>query len=162
MHFANCFDFLFAFPLEAFEAYLVFISSLTAGIRVEISWKRGRRNNFINTGSDRHHHQLSYSHWICLVWARHFFSYNFAYLSRKVIFQILHRELWFLQVRSKNLRMVQLRSQKGWRWRLTVFVFTNMTVKWWRPVCVFQDWLLFLSGQKGIMPLCIIIVPVSS
>ena len=129
MHFANCFDFLFAFPLEAFEAYLVFISSLTAGIRVEISWKRGRRNNFINTGSDRHHHQLSYSHWICLVWARHFFSYNFAYLSRKVIFQILHRELWFLQVRSKNLRMVERHSQKGWRWRLIVFVFTNMTVR---------------------------------
>ena len=42
MHFANCFDFLFAFPLEAFEAYLVFIISLTAGITVEISWKRER------------------------------------------------------------------------------------------------------------------------
>ena len=65
----------------------------------------------------------------CLVWPSYFSSYNFAYLSSKVIFQILHRELWFLQVRSKNLRMVQLRSQKGWRWRLIVFVFTNMTVR---------------------------------
>ena len=87
MHFANCFDFLFAFPLEAFEAYLVFISSLTAGITLKLE-EREAETIFLNRGSTSLLEPLD-----VLSGQGYFSSYNFAYLSSKVIFQILHPEL---------------------------------------------------------------------